>query len=164
MNTPVHGDRLSSFIHFAGGRRGCRGAPSNEALPCTPGKRTCIACAWAPSRAAGGALIFVHHSSHFVLRHSFVSDVARGRNLTPDGSSHFVLHAILNVWHTWDLHFIFSVFVASGPVCLPLHQFVPSQSVCRSGIPEMGPDHSEQKLEPTDVDDNANSAQRCGTG
>ena len=34
----------------------------------------------------------------------------------------------------------------------------------RSGIPEMGPDHSEQKLDPTDVDDNANSAQRCGIG
>ena len=34
---------------LAGGRRGCRGAPSNEALPCAPRKRTCIACAWAPS-------------------------------------------------------------------------------------------------------------------
>ena len=65
-----------------------------------------------------------------MLRHSFVSDVARGRNLTRDGSSHFVLHAIPDVWHAWDLHFIFSVLVASGPVCLPLHQFVPSQSVC----------------------------------
>ena len=43
--------------------------------------------------------------------------------------------------------------------CLPSHQFVPSQSVYCSGIPEMGPDHSEQKLEPTDVDDNANAAQ-----
>ena len=69
--------------------------------PATLGKRTCIACAWAPSWAAGGALIFVHLSSHFVLRHSFVSDVARGRNLTPDGSSHVVVHAILDVWHAW---------------------------------------------------------------
>ena len=66
-----------------GGRRGCRGAPSNEALPCTLGKRTCIACAWAPSWAAGGALIFVHPSSHFMLRHSFVSDVERGRKPYP---------------------------------------------------------------------------------
>ena len=76
---------------FAGGRRVCRGAPSNEALPCAPGKRTCIACAWAPSWAAGGALIFVHLSSHFVLRHSLVSGAARGRNLTLYGSSHSVL-------------------------------------------------------------------------
>ena len=66
-----------SYNIFAGGRRGCRGAPSTEALPCNPGKRTSIACAWAPLWAAGVALTSVHFSSHFVLRHSFVSDIAR---------------------------------------------------------------------------------------
>ena len=92
---------FTTLIFLAGGQRGCRGAPSNEALPCNPGKRTCITCAWAPLWAAGGALTFVLLSSHFVLRHSFVSDVARGRNLTLDGSSDFVLHASLDVWHAW---------------------------------------------------------------
>ena len=57
-----------------------------------------------------------------------------------------------------------SVLPSFCPVCLPWHQFVPSQSVCRSGIPEMGPDHSEQTLEPTDVDDDANAAQLNITG
>ena len=57
-----------------------------------------------------------------------------------------------------------SVYVVSSPVSLSSHQFVPSQSVCRSGIPEMGPDHSEQKLAPTDVDDDANAAQFNVTG
>ena len=57
-----------------------------------------------------------------------------------------------------------SVFVVSGPVSLSLHQFVPSQSVYRSGNPETGPDHSEQTLEPTDVDDDANAAQLNVTG
>ena len=66
-----------SYNIFAGGWRGCRGAPSTEALPCNPGKRTSIACAWAPLWAAGVALTSVHFSSHFVLRHSFVSDIAR---------------------------------------------------------------------------------------
>ena len=66
-----------SYNIFAGGRRGCRGAPSTEALPCNPGKRTSIACAWAPLWAAGVALTSVDFSSHFVLRHSFVSDIAR---------------------------------------------------------------------------------------
>ena len=31
---------VSRRFHLAGGRRGCRGAPSNKALPYTPGKRT----------------------------------------------------------------------------------------------------------------------------
>ena len=30
-----------------------------------------------------------------------------------------------------------AVFVLCGPVCLPSHQHVPSQSVCRSGLPEI---------------------------
>ena len=28
-------------LHLAGGRRGCRGAPSNEAFPCALGQRSC---------------------------------------------------------------------------------------------------------------------------
>ena len=83
------GRSLSINFISAGGRR-CKGAPSNEALPCTPGKRACIACACAPSRAAGGALTFVHFPSHLVIRRSSVSDVARGRNRTPGGSFQFV--------------------------------------------------------------------------
>ena len=39
----VHEIRGSPPISLGGGRRGCRGAPSNEALPCTLGKRTCVA-------------------------------------------------------------------------------------------------------------------------
>ena len=59
-----------------------------------------------PRRGQLATLTLVHLPSHFVLRHSFVSDVARGRNLTPDGSSHLVLHAILDVWHAWHKTFI----------------------------------------------------------
>ena len=70
----VHATRSSQLSFFLQGD----GGPSNEALPCNPGKRTCIACAWAPLWAASGALTFVLLSSHFVLRHSFVSDVAKG--------------------------------------------------------------------------------------
>ena len=40
--------------HLCRGTEGLQGAPSTEALPCNPGKRTCIACAWAPLWAAGG--------------------------------------------------------------------------------------------------------------
>ena len=93
----VHAIRSSPLSFFLQGDGGVAG----ELRPCNPGKRTCIACAWAPLWAAGGALTFVLLSSHFVLRHSFVSDVARGRNLTLDGSSHFDLDAILDVWHAW---------------------------------------------------------------
>ena len=64
---------------------------TQENVPASP------APGWAPLWAAGGALTFVHFAFHFVLRHSFASDVARGRNLTLDGSSHLVLHAILDV-------------------------------------------------------------------
>ena len=75
----VHATRSSQLSFFLQGD----GGPSNEALPCNPGKRTCIACAWAPLWAASGALTFVLLSSHFVLRHSFVSDVAEGRKPYP---------------------------------------------------------------------------------
>ena len=49
-----------------------------------------------------------------MLRHSFESDVARGLNLTPDGSSHPFFrfsYAIPSVWHTWqqNFHFIFVI-------------------------------------------------------
>ena len=62
----------------------------------------------APSWAAGGARIFVHPSFHFMLRHSFVSDVARGRNLTPDGSFHcvFVCHSFGLAYLAQNLHVI----------------------------------------------------------
>ena len=122
--------------HLCRGTEGLQGAPSTEALPCNPGKRTCIACAWAPLWAAGGALTFVHFSFHFVLRHSFVSDVARGRNLTPDGSSHLVLHAILDVWHVWHktFHPIFVHHHHHHPPHSPLSRFgscpLPNLSVC----------------------------------
>ena len=116
--------------------------PSNEAFPCTLGKRTCFACAWAPSWAAGGALTFVHLSSHFVLCHSFVSGVARGRQLTPDGSSHlfrmpflwsgihgtkFVSSSFLSPSSASSVHDLSSW---SGPVSLPSHQHVPNQKLC----------------------------------
>ena len=82
--------RVTPFVlhttSLQGDGRVARGAPSTEALP---------------------ALTFVHFACQFVLlvRHSFASDVARGRNLTPDGSSHLVLHAILDVWHVWHKNF-----------------------------------------------------------
>ena len=60
-------------LTHAGGRRGCEGAPPNEALPHTSGNVPASVCAWAPSWAAGGTLTLVHLPSHFVLRHSFVS-------------------------------------------------------------------------------------------
>ena len=60
-----------------GGRRGCRGAPSNEALPYTPGERTCLVCAWAPSWAAGGPSSSLSPSSHVVPCDSVVSHTAR---------------------------------------------------------------------------------------
>ena len=54
------------FISHARGRRGCRGAPSTEALPYTPGKRACIVFAWALSgRVPKYHLIFVSSSSSF---------------------------------------------------------------------------------------------------
>ena len=91
--------RVTPFVlhttSLQGDGRVARGAPSTEALP---------------------ALTFVHFACQFVLlvRHSFASDVARGRNLTPDGSSHLVLHAILDVWHVWHKNF-HPIFVHHHP-------------------------------------------------
>ena len=107
---PWHmGAEGQSFCFHTTSLQGDRGVAGELRLPklspCNPGKRTCVACAWAPLWAAGGALTFVHFSFHFVLRHTLVSDVARGRNLTPDGSSHLVLHAVLDVWHVWHKTF-----------------------------------------------------------
>ena len=79
------------LTHFPG-RRGWRGTPSK--VPCTLGKRTCFACVWAPSWAAGGALTFVHLSSHFVLRRSSVRGVAGAETLPlTDHITFFVCHS-----------------------------------------------------------------------
>ena len=153
--TPEHGDRVSRFLQLSDpfSRQGDEGGAGElrptKLSPCTLGKRTCFACVWAPSWAAGEALTFVHLSAHFVLRHSSVCGVARGKNLTPGGSYHLFRMPFL-----WcDIHgtkFMSSSFSSpssassvhdlsswSGPVSLPSHQHVPSQSVCRSGLPEI---------------------------
>ena len=72
-------------------------------------------------------------------------DDAQGRD--PNPSTHsiprvwnegpkFIPFGARNLAHDDDL--LQSVFVSSGPVGLPWHHVVPSQSVCRSGIPEIG--------------------------
>ena len=132
---PCMGAEGQSFCFHTTSLQGDGGVAGGSVHRSNPGKRTCIACAWAPLWAAGGALTFVHFSFHFVLRHSFVSDVARGRNLTPDGSSHLVLHAILDVWHVWHktFHPIF-VHHHHHPPHSPLSRFgscpLPNLSVC----------------------------------
>ena len=132
-----HDDRISRFLKLSDP---CRGAPSK--VPCTLGKRTCFACVWAPSWAAGGALTFVHLSAHFVIRRSSMCGVARGKNLTPDGSYH-----LFRMPFRWcDIHgtkFMSSSFSSpssassvhdlsswSGPASLPSHQHVPNQKLC----------------------------------
>ena len=67
-----------------------RGAPFNEALPYTPEKRACSARPWIPAQIMSWGASF-SSSSHFVLHHSIVSGISRGRNHTPDRSSHLVL-------------------------------------------------------------------------
>ena len=86
----IKSSQLSVFL--AGGLRGCRGAPSNEALQ---PRKTYL------HRLRLGPVVGSWRGTH--LRSPFISfrDVARGRNLTPDGSSHLVLHAILDVRHAW---------------------------------------------------------------
>ena len=98
VNLPsAWGQRVTptQFHGVAGGRRECGGAPPNEAPPTlqvtylhrsAPGP-----CS---GQLAGPSLSLIFHLI-FVLRHSFVSGVARGRNHTPHGSSHlvFVCHS-----------------------------------------------------------------------
>ena len=50
--TGVKPHYYSCHSYRAGGRRGCRGAPSNEALPYPPGKCTSIARSWIPAGIA----------------------------------------------------------------------------------------------------------------
>ena len=99
---------------FAGGRRGCRGTPSNEAFPCAPGKRTCIACAWGP---VVGSWRGTHPRSSFIsFRATSFLCVwrSKGPNLTPYRSCHSVLflYAIPAVWRTWYQNFhLISFFI-----------------------------------------------------
>ena len=55
---------------------------------------------------AGGARTFVHLSSHFVLRHSSVSGVARGRNHTRSFHLVFVCHSFGLAYLAQNFHFM----------------------------------------------------------
>ena len=95
-----YNESLPSF--GAGGREGL---PPNEALH-TPGKRACTRLPWGSAWAAGGytSISFICHLI-FVLRHSFVPDVAsvagqKSYPLRPYGSCHPGVHAMPSVWQT----------------------------------------------------------------
>ena len=69
---------------------------------------------WAPVWAAGG-----HYSSsfsfHLISRCVIPLRLTQqGQKLTPYGSFHLVLYAILDVWHTWHLNSIPSSFSSSS--------------------------------------------------
>ena len=106
--------RVAPFIS-ARGRRGCRGAPSSEALPCTLGKTYLRRSAPGPRRGqlAGPSSSF-SPSSHFVLCDSVVSrNEGRTRTLT----DHLILfsYVIPLVWHAWHKAFISSSSSSSPP-------------------------------------------------
>ena len=52
---------------YSRGAEEVRGGSAQRSSPSHLRFRTCFACAWAPSWAAGGALTFVHVSSHYAL-------------------------------------------------------------------------------------------------
>ena len=96
----AEGHSFLFFIqHLCRGTEGLQGSSVHRSSPLQP-RRTYLhrlrlggpRC----GQLAGHSLSFAF-AFQFVLSHSFASDVARGRNLTPDGSSHLVLHAILDV-------------------------------------------------------------------
>ena len=93
---------------FRRGTDGGAGSSVQRSSPLNPRKTYLLCLRWAPSWAAGGALTFVHISSHFALRHSFVSGVARGRYHTPDGSLHlvYVCHSFGLAYLAQNFHFI----------------------------------------------------------
>ena len=90
---------------------GCTGAPSNEALPYTPGNVPALVCARAPS----GSWRDLHYHFHLHLISCCVIPSClthQGQDPYPHGSFHLVVYAMPLVWPTCHqkLHLIF-VFI-----------------------------------------------------
>ena len=84
------------------GAEGVQESSVERSSPLHPRKTYLPCLRLGPVLGSGRGLAFVHFSSHFVLLHSCVSDVARAETVPLFcQSSHLVSCAIPLVWHTW---------------------------------------------------------------
>ena len=106
-----------------GGQRACGGAPPNEALLHTSGNVPALACAWAPSCAAGGTV--TPHFNHHLVSCCVNPCVSHPH---PHGLFHHVFYAILSFGILSTKLFISYVHGSSGVPALSLSSPLPTSS------------------------------------